>query len=222
VILGVARIYPLLDERASYFLMVEWAVVCGLGVAGAAAGAARLLLHKSMRHGRLVVACVLTLVALGSFAGAHRFWYRFDGLDPRVPKSNQAARADVRTSTRWVNEHRRAGDVLVINDRALFGYIFYHDDAPMTWVPATNTVGWLPTAPTDPDIIVVQGRGAAQIDEAVARAVARARRNGAGARVLVLRTAWLAEQDPWSAGLAPYTVTYSFPGREAVAIIAQP
>lgn len=222
VILGVTRTYPLLDQRTSYFLMVQWAVLAGIAVAGVAVGVARLVPGGPAARGRLAIACVLTLAVLGSFAATHRFWYRFDGLDPRVPMTNQPARYDVRTAVRWVDQHRHPGDVLVINDRAVFGYIFYHSGASMRWVPATNTLGWVPVAPVDPDIVVVPGRAASQIQDAVGRAVARARANGSGARVLVLRTAWSAEKDSWQAALAPYPVTYSYSGLEPVAIIAQP
>jgi hypothetical protein len=218
--LGVARLYPLLDERTCYFLFVAGAALTGIAVAGGAVGLARAIARRREVWWRTPLAGVLVVAALSAFATVNHSWYRFDGLDPRVPNYSPIAVSDVRTQTRWVDAHRAPGDVVLISDQARYGYAFYHDTSTMRWTAAPNTVGWVPVDPADPDVIVVHGSTAAPIANAVGRAVARARSNGA--RVLIVRSWWGAEAQAWSAALRPYAVTYPYTGTEPVAVIANP
>ncbi len=221
VVLGVARVYPLLDERTSYFMLATAAVLGGVAVAGCAIGLARLVLRRTDRF-RWLVAGVLVLAALGLFAVHNRQWYRFDGDDPRVPDSSPIAVSDVRTQTRWIDEHRAPGDVVVISMLARFGYDYYHSDAPLTWERAGNTIGWWPVVPPAPNVVVVQGTSLRDIEDALNQATAMARRNGPGARVLLLRTWLLDEADSWQTALRPYSLSYPYSGVEPVTIIANP
>ncbi len=133
---------------------------------------------------------------LGLFAVHNRHWYRFDGLDPRVPDYSPIAVSDVRT----------------------------HNNAPMAWTRSPGwTIGWEPVVPPEPNTVVVQGTSLQQVEDALKQAVAVARRNGPGARVLLLRT-WVIndENNAWQTALEPYTLSYPYSGVEPVTIIANP
>jgi hypothetical protein len=221
--LGVAHRYPLLDERTCYFLFAAGAALTGIAVAGAAVGLARAVARRREVWWRTVFAGVLVVAALSAFATVNHVWYRFDGLDPRVPNYSPIAISDVRTQTRWVDAHRAPGDVVLIGYAARYGYAFYHDTSTVRWTAvATNTVGWVPAEPADPDVIVVDGTTVKPIADAVDRAVARARDNGPGARILIVRTWWGGEADAWNAALRPYAVTHPYAAIEPVAVIANP
>jgi len=221
--LGVAHRYPLLDERTCYFLFAAGAALTGIAVAGAAVGLARAVARRREAWWRTAFAGVLVVAALSAFATVNHAWYRFDGLDPRVPNYSPIAISDVRTQTRWVDAHRAPGDVVLVGYAARYGYAFYHDTSTVRWTAvATNTVGWVPAEPADPDVIVVDGTTAKPIADAVDRAVARARRNGPGTRILIVRTWWGGEADAWNAALRPYAVTHPYAGTEPVAVVTNP
>lgn len=222
VVLGISRMYPLLDERTSYFLLVAAAALGGVALAGCATALARLLPRTAARIWRPVVAGVLALAALGLFALHNREWYRLSVADPRVPEVSPIAISDVRTQTRWIDEHRASGDVVVISTMARFGYVYYHNNRPMTWKPWGNTIGWDPVTPREPHVVLVQGTSSQAIEDALHQAVALARHNGPDARILLLRTWPIDEVDAWRAALQPYTLTYPYSGVEPVTIIANP
>ena len=77
--------------------------------------------------------------------------------------------------------------------------------------------------PADPDLVIA-GILPDEIREAVDEAVARARRNGPQARVLVVRTfwQWAGGWEAWQEALAPYTLTYPYDSVEPVTIIEEP
>ena len=226
--LSVGRLFPLLDARTSYFLLVAGAAVAGIGVAGSAIGLARLVARWRASHGRIgqrwriAVAASLSTVAFGLFTFANLAWYRFDGLDPRVPEYSPIAVSDVRTAIRWIEEHRRPGDVIVISQKARYGYVLYHDTGPLAWRATDDTTGWVPVVAPDPNVIVNDLPTPELIDDAVRRAAAQARRNGAGSRVLLLRTWWYNEQPRWAQALAGYAVSYPYGGTEPVGVIDHP
>jgi hypothetical protein len=219
-VLGVARAYPLLEERLSYFLFVAAAAVAGIAVVGIGAGIARVAARGRAPAWSSLLAAVLVLAAAASYAVDNREWYRYTGHNPAVPNYSPIAVSDVRTQSRWVATHRRPGDVVVISTEARFGYAFYHDSRRLVWSKAPTSVGWLPVPPDDPDVVVVQGSDPRQISAAVAGAVDRARRNGPGSRLLLVRTWFGGEAEAWHAALQGYRVTDAYPGVEPVAIVA--
>jgi hypothetical protein len=223
VVLGLLKAYPLLDARTSYFLVVVAAALIGVGVArlitavvtAIGTATARRALRRPVLEPTLAV--LLALAATGAFAVANRSWYRYEGPTP-------ISVSDVRTQTRWVQANRRPGDVVVISLNARYGYVFYQDDEPLRWTatPALSH-GWDAVLSADPDVIAV-GRSLADIGTAVEAAVARARANGPGARVFLIRSWWWLYTEPraWERALAPYTVTEAYEGPEPVAIIEVP
>ncbi|WP_432840981.1 hypothetical protein [Dactylosporangium sp. CA-092794] len=218
VALGVARTYPLLDQRTSYFLFAAGAALAGIGVLGAATYLARFVPRGSRPVWRIACSAALALVALGAFAVDNRAWYRFDGLDSRVPDSSPIALTDVRSQVRWVDAHRAPGDVVIVSVSAIHGYAFYHDDKPMAWQPSAADTGWSPII-GDENVVVVGAHSAPAIQNAVDRAVARARSNGPDARLLLIRTWWWGEKDAWTASLRPYAVNYPYTGTDPVAVV---
>jgi hypothetical protein len=219
VVLGVARMYPLLDQRTSYFLFAAGAAVAGIAMAGSAVGLARAILRRSAQTWQIACSAALVLLAFSVFVVNNQEWYRFDGSDPRVPDVSPIARVDVRTQVHWVDAHRTPGDVVVVSKWARYGYVFYHDEQPLTWrKTGANTIGWEPVI-TDPDVIGVTGDTAPAIQDAVNRAVARARSNGPNARLLLIRTWRPAEVNAWRAALRPYVVSEPYTGIEPVAIV---
>jgi hypothetical protein len=218
-VLGVAHVYPLLEERLSYFLFVAAAVVTGIAVAGIAAWLARLAVCGRAPAARVGLGATVVLAVIAGFAVANREWYRYTGHSPAVPNYSPIAVSDVRSQARWVAANRQPGDVVVISTEARYGYAFYHDAGTLAWASAPTSVGWLPVPPDDPDVVVVEGSGAGQIAFSVAAAVDRARRNGPHSRLLLVRTWYGGEADAWRVALQGYQVTDAYPGTEPVAIV---
>lgn len=220
IVLGVARMYPLLEQRTSYFLFAAGAALAGIAISGSAIGLARAVLSRSATIWQTTCAAALVALAFGVFVVNNHAWYRFDGNDPRVPDKSPIALVDVRTQVHWVDAHRTPGDVVVVSAWARYGYAFYHDDPrSVTWQTTdTNTIGWVPVI-TDPNVVAVTAGSAQAIQTAVNRAVARARSIGPNSRLLVIRTYPWAEADAWRAALRPYSVNNAYTGIEPVAIV---
>jgi hypothetical protein len=215
VVLGLLKVYPLLDARTSYFLVTLAAALGGIGVARWSSAAAAAMVSRWRPSVSVALATGLALIAVAAFAVANRSWYRYDGPTP-------ISESDVRTQTLWVDAHRRPGDVVVLSRNALNGYLFYHDREQLRWIeaPALST-GWTTIPPDDPNVIAVDREKPEQIREAVDRAVALARANGPQARVFLVRSWWwlFGEYEAWTAALQPYQVSYPYAGPEPVAVI---
>jgi hypothetical protein len=205
-LLGVLKVYPLLDTRTSFSLFTALAAAVGVL-------AAQLVLAGA-RH-RTVVVAALSVAVAGLYAVTNHAWYRAEHPTPITV-------SDVRTQTRWIDEHRQPGDVVVISQGARLGYLYYHDDEPLRWtVSSTFAHGWDAIMPDDPDIFPVNVTTRDSVRQAVDDAVARARQNGPTARVFVMRSWWrlYGEDALWAAALAPYSVSYPYDGVEQITII---
>jgi hypothetical protein len=216
-VLGVAKAYPLLEARTSFFLLTVAAAVTGVAVAGVASVLAR---WAAPRRPTLapVLTVVLALVAIGGFGAVNHASFRQQ--NPAVIRYT-----DVRTQTRWVDANRRPGDVVLLSFNARYGYLFYHDDQPLHWHPSDRFAhGWDAVMPPDADLVTSDGLTPEYIQRAVDEAVAQARANGPQARVLIVRSFWFfaGEPDAWQAALAPYQVSYPYTGVEPVAVIEHP
>jgi hypothetical protein len=90
-VLGVAHVYPLLEERLSYFLFVAAAAVTGIAIAGIATWLSRLALRGRAAAAHVVLAATVVLATVGGYAIANREWYRYTGQNPAVPNYSPIA-----------------------------------------------------------------------------------------------------------------------------------
>jgi hypothetical protein len=215
LVLGVLKMYPLLADRTSYYLVTVWAALAGLAFAPVGAKIAR---SASRRRPALepVLVVALALGAVIAFGVANRSWYRLD---------SPTATSDVRSQVYWVDTHRKPDDVVIISRGARYGYLFYHDDQPVHWTVSSDFAhGWDAILPAESNVVELDGVVLETVRAAVEQAVAMAQRNGPDARVFVIRDAWwnYGEPDAWAAVLAEYQVTYINVGPEPVAVIQPP
>jgi hypothetical protein len=220
VVLGVAHVYPLLDDRTSHFLLVTMAATVGLGIAATAALAGRVL--RAARPG--LVAAVLGAVAVLVYAGANIDWYRYDGDDPRVGAAYKTPMAseDIRSSVAYVKTHAAAQDVIVLDETARYGFAFYWHPAGMRIAaPYGNTVGW--TVEFDqPTVVITRGTtGPDDMRRALNQALDLAARRG-GVRVWLVRSHVLADElASWQVALRDYRVELVTSGVEPVAVVTR-
>ncbi|MDH6471094.1 hypothetical protein M2303_004658 [Micromonospora sp. H404/HB375] len=220
-IVGVAKVYPLLELRTSHFLLVTAAAVAGLGVAGSASRAADLACRRLPRVRPAVLAAAACAVVLGGYAAGNSHWYRFDGNEPGLYYTAIAV-TDVRSATEYVARHRLPNDVVVMNNAAWYGFAFYsrHERLRLV-VPHGNTVGWWVDMPDRPDVVVVPGHDTTAVQAGLRHAVELAAERGDGARVWLIRSHVVGDEvDAWRQALAAYRVEQVTGGVEPVARIS--
>ncbi|MGC4748939.1 hypothetical protein ACLQ28_25255 [Micromonospora sp. DT201] len=221
VALGVAKVYPLLDPRTSHFLLVTAAAVAGIGLVGTANLAAGLVNRVLHRDAPTVVTAAICALLLGVFSVHNGAWYRFDGDEPgleRLPTTMM----DVRTATEYVNAHRSRNDVVILNHKAWYGFVFYSGSTAIDLVaPYGNTVGWWVEMPTRSDVVMVPGTDKAGIRLGLDQALRLAGQRG-GARIWLIRSYVGGEEaEAWRSVLADYRVEQVTDGIEPVVLISE-
>jgi hypothetical protein len=216
VVLGVARIYPLLDWRTSHFLLVTVAAVSGLGVVGLALGLTALARRFVTAGWRTPVAVGLTLAALTAFTLSNVDWYRFDGRRAGIAFTSPMVTEDVRDATVFVRDHRAPQDIVLLSYQARYGVAFYWNDARLRPEAFMNSVGWVPTLPSGVPFVVTAGTTPDDVAAALTQAVTLASRNGG--RVWLIRTHWVGEKG-WTSALAGKQTTVVTGGVEPVVLI---
>jgi hypothetical protein len=203
ITLGLLRVYPVLDLRTSHFLLTAFAAVGGVGLAGVAVALRRLPLTPRAR-GLIPVAFVVA--GLVGYLAANTDWYRFDGTVAPASVAYPPATEDVRTEVEYVRAHRGADDIVLVNEAARWGVVFYWDDRPVRVVadPAT-AIGWVPVLPASAHMVVADDRTQGAVTAAVRRAVADAHAAG-HVRVWVILSHAGSERSLWQQALAPYHV----------------
>jgi hypothetical protein len=206
VVLGVTGAYPLLDLRTSHFFLVLLATLAGLGVAGAAMAVARAF-GRSRPGPRTVAAAVVVVAVFLTFANANRDWLRLDDPDKKTP-AHETAQGDIRAGVRYIEAHRQAGDVIVVNTLGSFGFaLYWTSDRPVLERNAYLAVGWTPGYPDRSRIVVVADRTGEATQAAVARAQKLATEPDATGRIWLVRTHVIPdEKHMWKAALATYVV----------------
>jgi hypothetical protein len=188
VVAGVLQRYPLLDQRTSLFVITLWMVLAALGVAW---------LVVWLAHWRPAI--VLVVVVVVALAAA------------LVPAARRAAAtalpdADVRGVVRYVLDHRRPGDVIVVSVHDSYSFAWYWPDRPV-FVPtrAPTAVRFQVTYPPG-EVVVARYFDDASLDDALGRV-------GPGARrVWLLVAHYKADQRaPWLARLARLGATTQAP-----------
>lgn len=212
--LGVARIYPLLDPRLDHFALVGFAAVAGIGLAGTAVEVTRFAVA---RRRFLAVAVGVVAIALGGYATANQDWYRFDGTTPPGGIAYPAGSEDVRAQVEYVQARLRPGDVVLVNDNAVFGVAFYWSHSRIDVSPFSNAIGFVPEVP---QVVVASAGTRPAVDAALGQAVDRAR--AAGGRVWIISTHDQAEQAVWRTALAPFDVSQTTDLVEPVRLITRP
>jgi hypothetical protein len=221
IVLGVAKIYPLLDNRTSYFLMTVVAAVAGIGMAGGALAVAELGRRVLGASRRLAVAAAFCALFVLLFAAVKIEWYRFDGSEPDVPAWTAIAMDDVRTPTNYVASNQRPGDVIVVNWLGRYGFAVYWHEGQVVRKPYPNTVGWVPELVNQPNVIFA-GLDEKSISESLNRALDLAASNGPDARVWLIRNQVVpVESDHWRIALADYRVELVTGGAGQVATVAR-
>ncbi|HET6213652.1 MAG TPA: hypothetical protein VFE14_12380 [Micromonosporaceae bacterium] len=221
VLLGVARVYPLLDLRTSHFLLVAIAAVAGLGVVGAADSTAAFVrtLSPGWRTGLATAICAVVLVA---FAADNRRWYRFDGDAPGVDYDAPMAEEDIRSAVDYVTAHSSPDDVIAISVMSSYGFAFYWQRNPIEVVRYGNAVGWNVGVPTQPNIVWVQSDNAVGIRQFLDQALDRAGKLGHDSRVWLIRSHVLpTERDAWQAALTNYQLELVTGGPEPVGVLTR-
>ncbi|WP_432827260.1 hypothetical protein [Dactylosporangium sp. CA-092794] len=181
---GVARLYPLLDQRTSHFLLVCGAAAAALGLFAAVRAAAR-------RFPPAVTAGMPAL-ALAGYAFANR------GVLLHPPPPGNAAE-DVRSQTAYVAAHRAPGDVVLVNLSGQYGFAYYWPLGRPEFVRGGEmATGWHVAYPPGERIVICDDRDPA----AVSRCVAEADRLAAGGRIWLVRShVNPAEARAWEAAL---------------------
>jgi hypothetical protein len=186
---GVARTYPLLDQRTSHFLLVSGAVLASLGVVGG----------LSWLHGRVafVVAVSVSLAAFAALVFVN--WPVFSNPGPIGHGEN------VRAQVAYVAAHRRPGDVVLVSVSASFGFAYYWPlDRPRIERGGRMATGWYVDYPPK-DLIVVNAGGT---PDDVAAGFQAARNLVGGGTLWIVRSHIGAQEAPgWNAVLAGQPVT---------------
>lgn len=203
--LGLAKVYPLLDLRTSHFLLVVSAALGGLGLSWLALAAGRFLARFTAPISAESIAAATTAIAIGAATLANAAWLRFDGEEPALKLRVPMAADDVRTSTRYIQDHRAPGDIVMVNTLGAFGFAYYWTaDAPGYRIAPDMATGWVVDYPRSSGIVIVYYRTADAIRAALAEASERAAERGPGTRIWVLQSHVKAsERRLWQAAYEP-------------------
>lgn len=201
---GLVRVYPLLDQRTSHFLLVTGAVLAGLALAEAAGYATR--------H-RWPAAAAVTVLVLAGYALVNR-----GALAGTTPPGGGGE--DTRAQARYVAGHRRPGDVVLVNMSGQFGFAYYWPGrSPQVVRGGVQATNWYVRYPSADRIVVAAGRDPAS----VAAALRTARDLAGRADVWLVRShVNPAEAAAWRSALAGTPVRLVPVGPEPVAVLEPP
>jgi hypothetical protein len=217
IVAGYLHAYPVLDLRTSHFLLVMLAVSAGIGVVGIA---------HLVRWWRMPVTAAVATVAVAAFALANAGWLRYyapPGIYPRHPDAFAAdyLRYDIRDQVRYVEAHRRPGDVVLVNSWGNFGFAYYwRPDRPTFVRDPDFGNGWAAAYDDSTRIVVATAREEPALREAVARAD---RLLGPGGRIWLVRTHLeFFEVAGWQQALGGRTVQWVPVGPEPLGLLPPP
>ncbi|WP_157695374.1 hypothetical protein [Nakamurella panacisegetis] len=172
ILLAAVKQYPLFDERTSHFLTVVLAVTAAIGAGGMCTFLWRL--HWSAAVVAAAMAAVLFVTGDGVRSGI---------------RSHSIPVEDLRTPTRFIAEHRRPGDVVVVAMLSSWGFAYYWSSAPGGGgQPASehvesNLQRFVTVFPDQPEILVATDRTVEAVDAVMDQAAAKA---GPAARIWVI------------------------------------
>jgi hypothetical protein len=186
--------YPFGDLRTSTFWLVLFPVVMAIAVAAVThgIGIGLRLIHQWAAW------VLLPVIAIAGAAAAVGYYTR--AVLPDV-NGHVLAHDDVRSQVHYIKDHWRAGDIIIVDYGASYGFAYYYKE-PATSYPTVpgNAAGWIPGYPDDPHIIIMTGRQPPDVGRAVvkARALLAAEPPGEHGRLWVIRNhAFADEQLAW-------------------------
>ncbi len=170
VVLGLLDVYPFLNGRTSYFVLITVAVVCAVG--------ALYLVEASCQFMPLLG--ILTAVLLtGLF---------FLNVKSHIGKTPLPSKEDVRAQTEYVVSERHPSDVVLVNSAGNFGVALYWPSQKVDYLASDIVATGFITRVADEDSIVyATNRDERSVHEALISALAVARRRGAD-HVWVIRS----------------------------------
>lgn len=167
--LSALRRYPFLDVRTSTFLLVVLVVVMAVGVGGVIA----FLVRRGWRAAGAAVGIVLAVAYLRA-------------ATPYV-RSHTLSQEDVRSQVQYVEAHWRAGDVVLVNSAANWGFGHYARWRPQFERSSAVATGFVVTYPAAVRVLTLRGRE--RPDVLSGFTTARALQAGRpGARLWIVRT----------------------------------
>ncbi len=170
LILGMARRYPFLDLRTSYFLYVVSLVTIATGFLG--------IVRALASRWRLLVT-VIALFMVGAYVNNSRVYLR----EHSIP------REDTRSAARYVARHRHAGDVVVVTSPSGFGFSYYWPRGHVQFLsdPSVST-GFVTRVRGLRDVVYVNGVESSATTRAMRNALRAARRHTPAGRIFVVRS----------------------------------
>lgn len=182
--LGAAHRYPFLDVRTSYFFLAIAVVVAAIGFAGLMVG---LCWHRPVP----LAAIVAVTVAVLAFGGRHEM------------RQFAYPNEDVRTPTRYIAEHRRPGDVVVVSIGANWAFTYYWPGPGTKAYVSDDTVASGFTTRVDgTGAIFARARDRTSVLTTMKTAVGLVASRGGTGRLWIVRTHMTAtEQTAWTAAL---------------------
>jgi hypothetical protein len=221
IVLGVAKIYPLLEQRTGNFLLVTGTALAGLGVAGAAialATLARRLVPRLPAVVPTIAAAVACALVIGWYGVYNDRWYRFDGNEWWHYSS--IAIEDSRSATAYVAANRAPNDVIVVSFSGRYGFTYYWHEDPIVLHEYPNTVGWDAIVPSNPGIVFIKGESPEAIREGLDAGIRLAAERGGGARVFLIRSHIIGDEvAAWKSVLPDYQVEQVTNGVEPVVLV---
>jgi hypothetical protein len=187
--------YPFGDERTSTFWLVLFPVLMAIAVASVphAIGAGLGWLAggtggRPLRRGlRWLQWTLLPVLAVAATAIAINYYTR-----AVLPATNDhlLAHDDPRSQVQYVEDHWRAGDVIIVDYGASYGFAYYYKDPASAYPPVpANAAGWVPEYRDDPHIVVMANRLPGEVGRALrnARAILAAEPPDEHGRIWVIR-----------------------------------
>jgi hypothetical protein len=163
ITLSATKKYPLLDARTSAFLIVIVVLVAAIGVVGLCV----LLLRWSAAAAAAVAVAATALFVAGAFHDVRAHTIGSEG-------------ENIRAQTNFVAAHRAPDDVILVNVTSSWGFAYYWNHGPLARRPNDNVdTGFLTVFPTERQIIVASGRKLKDVQAALRRALATAKRANA-------------------------------------------
>lgn len=199
------RVYPVFTVRTDTFWIVSMAVLMALGAIGLVRLAARV-------HWLLAGALAATIAIL---------W--IDAVRPYIRTSPVPFYFDTKLAVRYIDAHRRPGDVILVSHFGAFGFAYYARAHPGFRSASTTrwAEGFTPTYPHDPSIVIAPLPATpGTVDTAVRTAQRRASAPGSHRVWMLLDEEDPAEAPEWNAELdrlGPRPVAnYLFNNREGL------
>ena len=192
IVASAAHKYPFGDLRTSTFWIVLVSVLVAIGVATGIQVVARRNVG-------------VTLLCLAIFMGLLVVSVHTSIRTQLIPIE------DVRSEVAYVDTHRLAGDVVIVNEQASWGFAYYESELTPQFVhSAAVTVGFLPSYPDDPWMIVMPNRLPTGPSDAIAAAERELKAEGSAStgRIWIVRIHMGgAEENAWEHALRTGTVT---------------